>query len=195
MIQYIDNLGNMGVIPTRDDLARIAKQIQRKIPPAYFDTKLIPIPDSANDLLRFFTYFTQPVLLQKETWKVELVDWANDHSVVILDDVICHGDTIMDIVNAECNLRNVKLIIILYHIVSENICLFDIESKKFALRAEGKLYFLYFIRERFLLRIPTIIYETRNFLMMKSDVIRDNKRLSFLLDGENISYQQVIPHL
>lgn len=195
MIQYIDNIGNIGVVPTSSDLADIAKQIERKVASACFDTKLIPIPDSANDLLRFFTCFTQPVLLEKKTWKRQLAAWTNEHFVIILDDVLCHGDTIMDIINTECNLRNVKLIIILYHIVSENICLFDIEEKKYTLHAEGKFYFLYFIKERFLLRIPTLIYETRDFLMMKSDVIRDNKILSFLLDGEYISYQQVLPYL
>lgn len=161
MLQYIDNNGDIGVIPTSFELTDISKKIQTKLTTRFIKDILIPIPNSANDLVCFFSYFTQHVLLNKKNWNEQLLNWTKAHSVVLLDDVLCHGETIMSIINSKVKLNNIKLIIILYHIVSENICLYDIEEKKFTLCAECKYYYLYFIKERFLLRIPTLIYETK----------------------------------
>lgn len=199
MLNYVDNQNNIGYIPARKDIEEISEQISQSILP-YKDTDiLVAIPDSANDLIKFFQKNVDGIVasapLTKSCWIHQVDKMTENKSVIILDDVICHGETIKALINSVKTLSNIKLIIIYFNIISKKICLYDIEKGEFTLSAENKFYYIYFIEEKFLLRIPTLIYATYNFILMKSDVQKHGFDYKYYINGERICREDVLKML
>ena len=194
MLSYIDNENNVGYIPDRKELKEISKKISRFILSYNNVDLLVAIPDAANDLIGYFNKYNINLSesLAKHSWVNDINTILRNKSIIVLDDIICHGETIKIIADQMINLQNIRLIVIYFHIVSKKICLYDIEKGKFTLRAENKLYYIYFIEEKFLLRIPTLIYATHNFILMKSDIEKHGFNFKYFLNGEEICREDVL---
>lgn len=194
MLSYVDNENNVGYIPDRKELKEISKKLSRFILPYNNVDLLVAIPDAANDLMGYFNKYNINLSesLARHSWVNDINTILRNKSIIVLDDIICHGETIKIIANQIYNLQNIRLIVIYFHIVSKKICLYDIEKEKFTLRAENKLYYIYFIEEKFLLRIPTLIYATHNFILMKSDIEKHGFDFKYFLNGEEICREDVL---
>lgn len=194
MLSYVDNENNVGYIPDRTELKEISKKLSSFILPYNNVDLLVAIPDAANDLMGYFNKYNINLSesLARHSWVNDINTILKNKSIIVLDDIICHGETIKIIANQIYNLQNIRLIVIYFHIVSKKICLYDIEKEKFTLRAENKLYYIYFIEEKFLLRIPTLIYATHNFILMKSDIEKHGFDFKYFLNGEEICREDVL---
>lgn len=194
MLSYVDNENNVGYIPDRKELKEISEKVSKLIMSYNCVDLLVAIPDAANDLIGDFNKYSIKLSepLTKCSWVSDINTISRCKSIIVLDDIICHGETIKKIVNQVYNLQNIKLIVVYFHIVSKKICLYDIEKGIFTLRAENKLYYIYFIEEKFLLRIPTLIYATHNFILMKSDIVKHGFDFKYFLNGEKICREDIL---
>lgn len=194
MITYCDEQNQIGFIPDKSYLNRITAEMGKHISQFGEKKLLIAIPDSANDLLEYWYPFVDSILLPipKKSWCKRINLITKKQNIILIDDIICHGATLKQLISAVRNLHNIKLIVIYFHIVSKKICLYDIESKKFTLSAENKLYYIYFIEDKFMLKIPTLIYETQTFILMKSDIIKHGANCKFFYNGEKICRENVL---
>ncbi len=147
MLSYVDNQNNIGYIPDRKDIEEISAQISSNILPYKDANLLVAIPDAANDLIKYFQKFVDGISvsapLTKSCWIHQVDKMTENKSVIILDDVICHGETIKALINSVRVLSNITLIIVYFNIISKKICLYDIEKEEFTLFAENKLYYIF----------------------------------------------------
>ena len=195
MIQYKDINNNIGYIPEKCDCFNILENVLYQVDNEIFDNDIIiPIPNSANYLMEYLPKdLTNKVLkINKIHMTDEMTKILSSQKAIIFDDVICHGETIKAIAQCDLKICNIKMIIILFHIISRKICLYDIEENKFTLFANNKIYYLYFIEDKFLLRIPTLVYQTQNFILMRSDIEQYGTEYSYSKNGFSIDLEEVL---
>ena len=199
MIYYTDKNNNTGYVPDKNYLKQMFTHILNHYNKYLEANCLVLIPNAANDLVEYFSDSLNKsldiVYLNKNHWINELNKISIDNSIIILDDILCHGETLKNIVKAVANISSIKLIIIPFHIVSKEVCLYDIVEKNFTLKAQNKLYYLYFIKEKFMLKIPILIFESSNFILMKSDIKQFGQDYKFYQDGKNIRIEEVLNQL
>ncbi|MGL5717847.1 MAG: phosphoribosyltransferase [Paraclostridium sp.] len=183
MINFISNIGIKGVIPTykeiHDDVDKLVSSIY-KFENLENEYIFFSIPRGGNIIADRIKYSlgNKVVYADKSNYLEVLNNILENNKVIIVDDIFCHGETILDIIN-NMEIHNIKNIVgffILYHIPSREIAL--INDGIFHLEMISQITNIYYIKYKCKLNIPIICYKSYDLIVMPEDInlIEDSVR-------------------